>query len=584
MEKDLQVKRNNLLGRSATKEEAESLISRMEEQAEIAPYIELTPENWTAQFGKDGEVDTPIGKVKMGENQFEKIRLKKREKEFGMILPTLTDPDVIIEKESPLQKAERNTKYLFVKTFVKTDGGRYIHFESVTILNGGKEVSISSHEAEFEVIKKEMQNGKILHLNQGLSFSSEKYLTKTPKEEGSDLVPTPGNLDAKVTYLLEEKQAEWGKDDLFYTLALTLVPGFGLKRQHDILKRFESAQAFFEAATRQRKLCLDADDALTQAQRRAEAELETAARNGWHTCPLNSPDYPPLLRDCPDAPLLLFVRSQQPPTSPDHVLKRPALGIVGTRNASLYGLSQTDRLVAELQDDPICTVSGLALGIDAQAHRSSLDYGLPTIAVVGHGLDMIYPAANEPLAQEIIDKGGAVITEMPSGIQITGGLFPRRNRIIAGLSQAVVVAEASIKGGALITARIAHSYNRSLFAFPGKNDMTFSKGCNFLIKTQMAQLLETADDLRAEVAWTWGEPAGPGPKTAKPSPRASAPPAHLDDAQRALLRIIQRENPADIEQLTAETGRPLPDLLSDLLTLELSGCIRTVPGNRYEAV
>ncbi len=374
------------------------------------------------------------------------------------------------------------------------------------------------------------------------------------------------------------------KDDIFYTLALTFVPGLGLKRQHDILKRFTSAQAFFETATRQRQLLLGADDALTQAQRWAEAELETATRHGWHLCPLGSPHYPPLLRDCPDAPLLLFVRSQQPPDATGHVLKRPALGIVGTRNASNYGLSQTDRLVAELQSDPICTVSGLATGIDTQAHRSSLDYGLPTIAVVGHGLEQVYPTVNERLAQEIIDKGGAVITEMPSGTQITGGLFPRRNRIIAGLSQAVVVAEASIKGGALITARIAHSYNRGLFAFPGKNDMNYSKGCNFLIKTQMAQLLETADDLRAETAWTWGEPPIPKSKSAKPNPRETAPPAHLDDAQRALLQIIQRENPADIEQLTDETGRPLPDLLNDLLTLELSGCIRTIPGNRYEAV
>ena len=207
---------------------------------------------------------------------------------------------------------------------------------------------------------------------------------------------------------------------------------------------------------------------------------------------------------------------------------------------------------------------------------------LQTLTVVGHGLEQIYPTANERLAQEIIDQGGAVITEMPSGTQIIGGLFPRRNRIIAGLSQAVVVAEASIKGGALITARIAHSYNRNLFAFPGRNDMPYSKGCNFLIKTQMAQLLETAGDLRAETAWTWGEPAKP--KAAKPTPRTSAPPAHLDDTQRVLLKIIQRENPADIELLAAETGRPLPDLLNDLLALELAGCIRTVPGNRYEAV
>lgn len=200
MKRDPQTeRRNDILGRSATKEEAVRLITRMEEQAEIAPQIELTPENWLAQFGMDGEVDTPIGKVKMGENQFNKLFLKKRDKEFGMIFPTLTNPDVIIEKYSPFQTAERNTKYLFVKTFIKTDGSRYIHFESVTIRKEGQEVSVSSHEAECDVIKKEMQNGKILHLNQELFFSSERYLTKTPKMEGSDLVPTPNNLRSKDT-------------------------------------------------------------------------------------------------------------------------------------------------------------------------------------------------------------------------------------------------------------------------------------------------------------------------------------------------------------------------------------------------
>ncbi|MDE5606587.1 MAG: hypothetical protein K2I68_04730 [Bacteroidales bacterium] len=201
-------RRNDILGRSATKEEAARLIAQMEAQAEIAPQIELTPENWMVQFGKDGEVDTQIGKVKMGENQFGKLRLKKRGKEFGMILPTLTNPDVIIEKEAPFQTAERNTKYLFVKTFIKTDGSRYIHFESVTVRKEGQEVSISSHEAACDVIKKEMQNGKILHLHQELFFSSERYLTKTPKTEGPDLVPTPNNLRSKGTLLLEEKQTE----------------------------------------------------------------------------------------------------------------------------------------------------------------------------------------------------------------------------------------------------------------------------------------------------------------------------------------------------------------------------------------
>lgn len=197
-----QIEHDNILGRSATREEAASLITQMEEQAEIAPRIELTPENWMAQFGKDGEVETPIGKVKMGEHQFEKLFLKKRDKEFGMILPTLTNPDVIIEKESPSQAAERNTKYLFVKTFIKTNGNRYIHFESVTVRKGGKEVSVSSHEAEAKDIKKDMQNETILHISEKLSLGSEWSLTETPKQERPDLVPTSDNLSSKGMHLL----------------------------------------------------------------------------------------------------------------------------------------------------------------------------------------------------------------------------------------------------------------------------------------------------------------------------------------------------------------------------------------------
>lgn len=404
------------------------------------------------------------------------------------------------------------------------------------------------------------------------------------------------------------------EEELFYTLALTFVPNLGLRRQQEILRHFGSAQAFFKTAGRQGWLALDVADglndggcggghginggsgnggglpgSLSQALRRAEKEWELATRNGWHICIIGTPDYPTLLGDCPDAPTLLFVRSLLPPAAPGHVFKRPALAVVGTRKASHYGRTQTDRLISELRYDPICTVSGLALGIDTQTHRSSLQYGLPTVAVVGHGLEQIYPAANTGLADEIVAAGGAIVTEMPSGTPIRGGLFPRRNRIIAGLSQAVVVAEASVKGGALITARIAHSYNRSLFAFPGKNDMFFSRGCNYLIKSQMAQLLETADDLRAEVAWAMPplaepqRPAGGLPADVPAADRRPAPPtAGPDTPRHQLWRIIQRESPAGLEQLAEETGRPLPDLLSDLLALELAGAIRSLPGERYE--
>lgn len=186
---------NGMIGRSLTEQEATELIARMKAAAEVAPSIELTPENWIAQFGVDGTVETPIGIVKMGANQLLKLYSLKRTEYFSMIHPTLNTPDVIIEKNAPAEGAERDSKYLFVKTFIKPDGSRLVHFESVTVQRDGMEVSISSHEAEGKAIKKEMQNGKILHLSESLSPSSERYLTEAPSEsEGPDLVPTSDNI------------------------------------------------------------------------------------------------------------------------------------------------------------------------------------------------------------------------------------------------------------------------------------------------------------------------------------------------------------------------------------------------------
>ena len=187
------------VGRSLTEEEAGALIARMEADAEAAPELELTPENWVAEFGEDGMVETPIGEVKMGENQLAKMFLKKRAKEFGMVKPTLTDPDVVLEKPAPEKGAERESKYLFVKTFVKPDGSRYVHYESVTVKKDGLEVSISSHEAEREDIKKEMQNDVVLHLNRKSPSGSDESLTETPVREESDLVPSFGESGNKIT-------------------------------------------------------------------------------------------------------------------------------------------------------------------------------------------------------------------------------------------------------------------------------------------------------------------------------------------------------------------------------------------------
>ena len=185
---------DNRIGRSLNKEEADDLIAEMENRAEPAPELELTPENWTAEFGKDGMVDTPIGKVKMGENQYQKLVRNKRENYFGMIKPTLESPDMVVEKVAPADNAERDTKLIFVKTFTKPDGSRVVHFQSVTVKKDGLEVSISSHEAEPKDIKKDMQNATILHISEKMSHGSEGSLTEAPVAEGPDLVPTSDNL------------------------------------------------------------------------------------------------------------------------------------------------------------------------------------------------------------------------------------------------------------------------------------------------------------------------------------------------------------------------------------------------------
>lgn len=212
---------NDMIGRSLTEQEATELIARMEATAEVAPTIELTPENWIAQFGEDGTVETPIGIVKMGANQLLKLYSTKRTGYFGMIHPTLSTPDVILEEADPKEGSERDSKYLFIKTFVKSDGTRIVHFESVTVKKDGMEVSISSHEIKDKSLKNKMQNDIVLHLDEKLSPSSEMRLTEAPSEsEGPDLVPTSDNVissDRKDNTLSADKQAESAESSEPYT-------------------------------------------------------------------------------------------------------------------------------------------------------------------------------------------------------------------------------------------------------------------------------------------------------------------------------------------------------------------------------
>ncbi len=215
---------NSMVGRSLSEQEVTDLIAQMEANAEVAPAIELTPENWIAQFGEDGTVKTPIGIVKMGANQLLKLYSLKRTEYFGMIHPTLNSPDVILEEADPKEGSERDTKYLFIKTFVKSDGTRIVHFESVTVKKDGMEVSISSHEIKDKSLKNKMQNDIVLHLDEKLSPSSEMRLTETPSEsEGPDLVPTSDNVssDGKDNTLSADKQTDGAESSEPYTITPT---------------------------------------------------------------------------------------------------------------------------------------------------------------------------------------------------------------------------------------------------------------------------------------------------------------------------------------------------------------------------
>lgn len=198
---------------SLSEEQISSIIEAMKANAVVVPQIELTPENWLAEFGTEGIVSTPIGEVKMGDGQYQKLIDQNREQYFGCIKPTLTNPDAILEEYDAKEGAERDTKMLFVKTFIKSDGGRYVHFASVTVRKDNLEVSISSHEVKEKKVKEKMHNDNVVHLNETL-LDSEWRLTK-PQNEGSDLVPTPSVIsESKDTTSIPEIQTNEQKFSL----------------------------------------------------------------------------------------------------------------------------------------------------------------------------------------------------------------------------------------------------------------------------------------------------------------------------------------------------------------------------------
>lgn len=300
-----------------------------------------------------------------------------------------------------------------------------------------------------------------------------------------------------------------------------------------------------------------------------EKEMLFIEKQKIHTFLITEEDYPKRLKHCVDAPLLFFGKG-----TIDFNVAR-VVAIVGTRKASPYGIAFTKQLIEELAPLDVLVISGLAYGIDTAAHEASVHHNLQTIGVLGHGLHMLYPASNCKLASRMLRKGG-LITEFISGTGPDAINFPTRNRIIAGLSDAIIVVEARKEGGALITANLGFSYDRDIFSVPGRVGDLQSEGCNNLIKSNKAALITSAKDVIQLMRWD--------ETPAHKKKRQQKMFFDLSPEEEKVIKVIQEHEEIDIDTLVSKINIPLSRLTTLLLTLECNAYIECLPGKRYKIV
>lgn len=347
-------------------------------------------------------------------------------------------------------------------------------------------------------------------------------------------------------------------------LALSLTRGLGGEGARRLLKEFGSPDAVFAASIGSLKIVVKTDVAAEISKGISDDAIAPAL--DWledsnnHIVTLADSDYPQALLNIPDPPLLLYVKGRL------DLLNRPALAVVGSRSATPQGTNNAEAFAKALSDAGLCIISGLAHGIDAAAHRGALRGQGSSIAIIGTGLDKVYPAANRDLAHALAQQG-ALISEFPLGTPPLAANFPRRNRLISGMSLGCLVVEASLQSGSLITARLALEQGRDVFAIPGSIHAPQSKGCHALLK-QGAKLVETAQDILEELGGPFTTPAhAPG-----------------SDGENPLLLEHLGFDPVDVDTLSLRCGLTIAELSAMLLTLELSGRICVLPGGLYQRI
>ncbi len=369
-------------------------------------------------------------------------------------------------------------------------------------------------------------------------------------------------------------------------VALNMTPGIGPRAAAKLLERFGSAESVFTATRAELekvKLLPEAVDSIIARDRheRAEAEIEKVRMLGAEILILDDGVYPSLLREIYDPPVALYVTGAWL-----ECLDQPCIAIVGSRKCSTYGLNAASMIARDLAQRGVTIVSGFARGIDAAAHRGALEAGGRTLAVLGTGIGELYPRDHKKLGEEILEAGGAMVSQFPLGTPPVSENFPYRNRIISGLSLGVVVVEAAENSGSLITARLAIEQNREVFAVPGNITSRNSFGTNYLIKGAGAKLVQQWQDVAAELppqiaARLLPPPLGEKKKEKSMAEQLAMVPQGLTGYEQSVFRLLSPDNPAHIDALVNQSRISIPDLTAALLTLEMRDLVRALPGKCF---
>ncbi len=362
-------------------------------------------------------------------------------------------------------------------------------------------------------------------------------------------------------------------DERVYQVALNMLPGIGPVSAKRLVSHCGSAGEVFRQKKNQLLKIPHIGEAIASALKnkevllKAEKELDFCRKKDIRILFYLDKEYPNRLKQCYDSPAILFFQGN---ISLDY---KRIVSIVGTRKVTPYGETLTEKLMNDFAEQNILVVSGLAYGVDICAHRAALNVGLPTLGVLAHGLDLLYPSAHKSTAKKMIGQGG-LLTDFPSGTKPEPENFPMRNRIVAGLCDATIVIESGESGGSMITAEFSNNYNRDVFAFPGRVGDLYSAGCHKLIKKNKAALVESAADILTYMGW---DEATTKSKSAKQSELILP----MDADQEKIVGTLRDQGNVYIDEICSSSGYAMGKVSAILLTLEFAGVVKSLPGKFY---